>query len=88
MANLEAVEGRKYDQNMTTREKFLRLVGGMSDAELEAEYQRLLQVSGKSADDEFEAALEDARRRSERLDLPVDIAELIREERDRHAARP
>lgn len=73
---------------MTTREKFLRLIDGMSEAELEAGYQRLLQVSGKDADDdEFEAALEDARERSERLDLPVDVAQLIRDERDWHAAR-
>lgn len=73
---------------MTTRDRLHRLIDGLPEAELEAEYQRLLQVSSKGADDdEFEAALDNARERSRRLDLPVDIAELIRDERDWHAAR-
>jgi len=68
---------------MTTREKVIQLIDGMSDKELEAEYERLLQASAKQAvDDEFEAALQGARERSERLNLSIDVAQLIREERD------
>jgi hypothetical protein len=73
---------------MTTREKVIQLIDGMSDKELEAEYERLLQASAKQAvDDEFEAALQGARERSERLNLSIDVAQLIREERDWHAGR-
>jgi hypothetical protein len=85
---LDAVVVRSYDQAMTTHEKLIQLIDGMSEADLEEEYARLKdRTPRRLTDAEFEAALEDARKLSEQLNLQIDVVQLIRDERDWHANR-
>jgi hypothetical protein len=61
------------------RELVIQLVDTITEQELQVPYARLTELSARDAGDrEFEAALEDAREPSERLDLPVDVAQLTR----------
>lgn len=73
---------------MTTREKVIEIIKGMSESELEAEYAHLRQaVGGPGAGDDFEAALEALAGISRRVSVSTDAARLIRDERDWLAAR-
>jgi hypothetical protein len=74
---------------MTTREKLIDIIQGMSEAELEAEYAHLRRAAGRPADGEdfFEDALEALAGISRRVDVSTDATRLVREERDRLAGR-
>ena len=72
---------------MTTREKVIQIIDRMSDAEIEAEYARLLEARKQISDEEFEeilAGLADVR---SRLRKPLDAVALVREGRDELAER-
>jgi hypothetical protein len=73
---------------MTTREKVIEIIKGMSESELEAEYAHLRQAAGQpAAGDEFEAALEALAGISRRVSVSTDAAQLIRDERNWLAGR-
>ena len=72
---------------MTTREKVIEIIQGMSEAELEAEYTHLRQATGQPADDEFDDALDALAAISGRVNVSTDAAQLVRDERDWLARR-
>jgi hypothetical protein len=73
---------------MTTREKVIEIIKGMSESELEAEYAHLRRAADRpSASDDFEAALEALAGISRRVNVSTDAAQLIRDERDWLAGR-
>jgi hypothetical protein len=55
------------------REMVIQLIDKITEQELEVAYARLTELSARDAGDR---ELEDARERSERLDLPIDVAQL------------
>jgi hypothetical protein len=70
---------------MKTREK---IINGMSESELEAEYAHLRQSADQpSAGDELEAAPQALAGISRRVSVSTDAAQLIRDERDWLAGR-
>lgn len=73
---------------MTTREKVIEIIQGMSEGELEAEYTHLRQATSRSAaGDEFEDALEALAGISRRVRVPTEATQLVRDERDWLAGR-
>lgn len=72
---------------MTTREKVIEIIQGMSEAELEAEYTHLRQATGQPANDEFEDALDALAGISRRVSVSTAAAKLVRDERDWLAGR-
>jgi hypothetical protein len=84
---LDAVVGRSYDQTMTTREKLIAIIDGMSETELRAEHDRLERASRRASDEEFQRTLDDVREFREELFSSSDITQLIRDEREWHASR-
>lgn len=72
---------------MTTREKVIEIIQGMSESELEAEYTHLRQATGQPASDEFEEALEALAGISRRVNVSTDATQLVRDERDWFAGR-
>ncbi len=72
---------------MTTREKVIEIIQGMSEAELEAEYTHLRQATGQPVGNEFEDALDALAGISGRVSVSTDAAKLVRDERDWLAGR-
>lgn len=73
---------------MTTREKVMALIDGMSDSQLEAAYPRLEEAAKTPmSDTQFQDVIDRiAEFRKGLGDIP-DAAQLIRDERDWHANR-
>lgn len=68
---------------MAIREEVIRIINGMSEAELEAEYKHLTQATDQpAADDEFEAAVEALASFSRQVSVSTDSVTLVRDERD------
>lgn len=76
------------DQHMATRDMVIQLTDGLSEAQLEAVYQHLLQVSKPGPSDaEVAEALDHLANLAKRLDVKTDAVQLIRDERGWHANR-
>lgn len=72
---------------MTTREKVIAIIDGMSEAELRAEHERLERATRRASDAEFQRTLDDVREFREELRSSSDATQLIRDEREWHANR-
>lgn len=72
---------------MTTREKVIAIIDGMTETELQAEHERLERATRHTSDAEFQRTLEDVREFREELRSSSDIVQLIRDEREWHASR-
>jgi len=72
---------------MTTREKVIQIIDRMSDAEIEAEYARLVEATKPVSDEEFEEILAGLDEVRSWIRKPVDAVALVREGRDELAER-
>lgn len=72
---------------MAIREEVIRIINGMSEAELQAEYRHLTQSRDQPRVDEFEAAVEALVSFSRQVSVSTDSVKLVRNERDWLASR-